>query len=61
MLITDADADGRACWVTLVPEGGSEAVASVAAGAFHSLIVGAAGIVALLASPAVKKLTGGVS
>ena len=43
VLITDADADGRACWVTLVPEGGSEAVASVAAGAFHSLVVGAAG------------------
>ena len=29
--------------MTLVPEGGSEAVASVAAGAFHSLLVGAAG------------------
>ena len=39
----EAGADGGACWVTLVPEGGSEAVASVAAGAFHSLLVGAAG------------------
>ena len=39
----DADAACCACWVTLVPEGGSEAVASVAAGAFHSLVVGAAG------------------
>ena len=39
----EAGADGGACWVTLVPGGGSEAAASVAAGAFHSLLVGAAG------------------
>ena len=38
-LLRDASADGGACWVTLVPGGGSEAVASVAAGAFHCFLL----------------------